>query len=160
MIEEMIHKELESWIVKIRHNLERNRSGYRTNASGTASKSLHVQSEGNKFRIRAVDYFPHTERGYDGKNPPAPINLPDKIYQWSKEKGIYFQSENNRFYFAMAVSKNIEERGTKLYQLGGTTEIYTDVINEGLPILEKKLNNEFSKQIKLIIDGRNNNFRI
>lgn len=156
MISEVVNRELSSWIERIQQNLERNRFGYRTNTSGTASKSLRVQHEKNRFRIKAVDYFPATERGYDGKNPPAPLNFQDKIYEWSKAKGIFFQSEANRISFAMAVSKSIEARGTKLYQSGGNKEIYTNVINEGLPLLEQKLRKEFSKQIKLIIDGRNN----
>ena len=155
MISEIINKELEGWIEKIRKNLENSKSGRRTNASCRASKSLRVVEDGNRFSIMAVDYFTHTERGYDGKNPPAPIDFAEKLFQWSKDKQIAFESDDMRMSFATLLAKRIKKRGTLLYQEGGTTEIYTDVIDEGLPILERKVKDGFSKQIKILLDERN-----
>lgn len=138
-MKEYILKELELWISQIRTNIDREGA----NASGNARRSLRVNVDGNKFQIVACDYFPMLESGYDGKNPPAPRNFSTIIEQWTRDKGMTFQDEEERKDVAGRIAYFIRENGTKLHRQGGRTSIYTDVIDAQLGGFKKRLKEQF-----------------
>lgn len=138
-MKEYILKELELWISQIRTNIDREGA----NASGKARRSLRVNLDGNKYQIVACDYFPMLESGYDGKNPPAPRNFSTIIEQWTRDKGMTFQDEEERKDVAGRIAYFIRENGTKLHRQGGRTSIYTDVIDAQLGGFKKRLKEQF-----------------
>lgn len=138
-MKEYILKELELWISQIRTNIDREGA----NASGKARRSLRVNVDGNKYQIVACDYFPMLESGYDGKNPPAPRNFSTIIEQWTRDKGMTFQDEEERKDVAGRIAYFIQENGTKLHRQGGRTSIYTDVIDAQLGGFKKRLKEQF-----------------
>lgn len=138
-MKEYILKELELWISQIRTNIDREGA----NASGKARRSLRVNVDGNKYQIVACDYFPMLESGYDGKNPPSPRNFSTIIEQWTRDKGMTFQDEEERKDVAGRIAYFIRENGTKLHRQGGRTSIYTDVIDAQLGGFKKRLKEQF-----------------
>lgn len=143
LMERYIKQELNEWIKRIRRNMDVEN----VNASKKAYKSLKVEVEGNVYKIIGVDYFEQIEKGYDGINPPAPSNFERVIFNWTKKKGIYFKSYNIRKKVARNFANSILEKGTRLYQEGGRTNIYSDVFDENIDKLKKGVTEKFKEFI-------------
>lgn len=123
MLTESIRKILDTenadFIGRIRDNLSR--TG--TNATMESSQSIHavISEEGARIinEIFAKPFFSVVETG----RKPTPDKKPSRemienITKWASVRG------NEDFVWAIAV--NINKKGTKLWQQGGRTDIYTD----------------------------------
>lgn len=123
MLTESIRKILDTenadFIGRIRDNLSR--TG--TNATMESSQSVHavISEEGARIinEIFAKPFFSVVETG----RKPTPDKKPSRemiesITKWASVRG------NEDFVWAIAV--NINKKGTKLWQQGGRTDIYTD----------------------------------
>lgn len=112
-------------------------------ATGSSAKSMRVNVtiENNKYilKITAKPYFMVLETG----RKPTPGVKPsrgmvDNIKEWLKAKG---KEES----LAWAISKSINEKGTKLWQQGGRRDVVTEPIDRMLPFIEKAILEDFAK---------------
>ena len=76
-----------------------------------------------------VSYFPAMERGRGPFKGGAERGLSERLYSWSKLKGISFQTDTQRWAFAYALARKINKEGTRLFKQGGRQDIYTPVVS-------------------------------
>jgi hypothetical protein len=76
-----------------------------------------------------VSYFPAMERGRGPFKGGAERGLSERLYSWSKLKGLSFQTDTQRWAFAYALARKINKEGTRLFKQGGRTDIYTPVVS-------------------------------
>ena len=144
-----------STIEQIKQNL----SSTGTTATGKTSTSLRysVTDNGNKATLRVVGkpFFAVVETG----RKPTPSFKPSKqfvasIQEWMDAKGKQGS--------AYAIAQSIHKHGSKLFQKGGRTDIYSNVINQNLTDkISLDLLNKFAQQFmtnvfKLFKDGSDN----
>lgn len=120
------------------------------NASGRTSASLRVEDRGSSV---AIVIGSETERtapagtlevgGGPGKRFPSFKGL---IYQWSKDKGISFDDERERWRFAVCTARKIEEEGTQRHK--SPVDIYSSVLNGVADKVRQTMFAEVTKRIK------------
>ncbi len=144
----------QSTVSQIRENL----SSTGTDASKKTSQSLRYEiisdSSTTSLRIIGKPFFAVVETG----RKPTPDYKPSKqfvasIREWLKAKG----GEEGAAY---AIARTIHQKGTKLYQQGGRTDIFSNVINDSLidkisADLLDKFADEFLKNVVATFNGNN-----
>lgn len=135
-LDEIMAKWAENVVNKIRENLDR--TG--TTASGRTKESIEYTVENGTLVITGRPFFRGVETGRPGGK--VPYNFTDIIRQWMKDKNIEGQfgnTESERRSAAYLIGQYIKANGTSLYRNGGREDIFTNVINEELPELEKEV---------------------
>lgn len=98
-----------------------------SNASGLTMRSLEVSTGGlfggTSGALLGSETFPKIEKG---TSPGTPISF-WQILKWVQYKGIASGDGAKRA--AGAITNSIRNKGTRTYQRGGRTDIYTDVVN-------------------------------
>ena len=144
----------QSTVSQIRENL----SATGTDASKKTSQSLRYEivsdSTTTSLRIIGKPFFAVVETG----RKTTPNYKPSKqfvasIREWLKAKG----GEEGAAY---AIARTIHQKGTKLYQKGGRTDIFSNVINDSLidkisADLLDKFADEFLKNVVASFNGNN-----
>lgn len=144
-----------STVDQIRDNL----SNTDTSATGKTAQSLkyEVVTSGDKTALRIIGkpFFAVVETG---RKPTPEYEKPskqfvDSIKEWIRAKG----GEEGAAY---AIAKNIHKKGTKLYQKGGRTDIFSNVINDSLidsisQDLLSKFADEFLNNVVATFNGNN-----
>jgi hypothetical protein len=69
------------------------------------------------------------ERGRGPFKGGAERGLSERLYSWSKLKGISFQTDTQRWAFSYALARKINKEGTRLFKQGGRQDIYTPVVS-------------------------------
>lgn len=128
MLEQEILSILERAVTTIRDKMEANNE----NASGRTSAGFKVIQTAGHIRLinDAAADIEQLEVGFRGQVPE------DIIYQWSLDKRIEFDNEQERRRFAYNVSKNINEEGTKRY--GDHVDIYSEAVREAIGEIKDK----------------------
>jgi hypothetical protein len=136
-----------------------NLSNTGTSASGKTANSLkyEVTTQGDKTTLRIIGkpFFAVVETG---RKPTPEYVKPSRqfvasIREWLKAKG----GEEGAAY---AIAKTIHQKGTKLYQEGGRTDIFSNVINDSLidkisQDLLSKFAEEFLQNVVATFNGNN-----
>lgn len=142
---ELLEQTLNDIVRDIRDNL----AATGTNASGRTSDSLAVEMYAGGGMVTGRPYFQSVEKG----TPPGPqpLNFPMIIRRWMDDKAAHGfnvpSDEREAMNMAFAISRKIQQRGSLLFRNGGRTDIYTDIINERMEELEKKLSIKYFQLI-------------
>lgn len=130
-----------STVEKIRQNLQ----STGTNATGKTSRSLRfeVTTDINTTTLKIIGrpFFNVVETG---RRDTPYFTKPSKefvasIQEWAKAKGVPGA--------AYAIAKSIHQKGTKLFQSGGRTDVYSNVVNQSLvDQISKDVLNKFSEE--------------
>lgn len=127
----LIFEDLGAQIVtQIKNNLQtKNLTGKGPSvASGKLLNSIRYVATDSRLEIWAEDYIYYLVYGRrPGKRPPT-----SAIREWIEVKGILSgEKEYKRQGLAFAIAKSIGEKGTLIYQKGGS-DLLSDVINDQL----------------------------
>lgn len=157
---EIVTDELQQMVVRIQDNIET--TG--TTASGRTAKSMYVKPLDYGAVLFARKYFGGLETGRPAGGVPKGFNA--IIKQWIIDKGIsitqipykrkasnnwqpkYTEGERSLNLAAGAIAFNIKEKGTKLHQLGGRADIYSNELDITVSKIKKRLASEVISQIK------------
>lgn len=98
------------------------------NASGKLYDSIRYEVNNGKLQVFGFDYVYYLQYGRKpGKFPPK-----DAIKQWIRDKGILSNpSESELNSLAFLISRKIAEKGTTVWEQGGS-DLVSAVVNESL----------------------------
>lgn len=117
------------------------------NASGRTRASFQVRNLGNSIQLI----------GGGSKTAPVgtleigrvaglvPKGFTDILTQWSKDKGLTFDSESDRRSFAYLLGRKIAREGTNRHKQH--EEIYSQIVRETQDDLNTAIREELSKQV-------------
>ena len=114
-------------------------------ASGKTAASLNVMAEADFVSLLGRKAIGTLETGR--KAGPVPKNFYLIIKQWSKDKGLTFESESQRGTFAYFVAKKIAEEGTDLFIQGGRNDIYSNEIPVTINKIAERITERFTMEI-------------
>lgn len=120
------------------------------NASGRTSASLRVEDRGSSI---ALVIGSETERTApaeslevgEGPGMREPT-FKSIIYQWSKDKGISFDDERERWRFAVCTARKIEREGTQRHK--SPVDIYSSILNGVAEKVRQTMFAEVTQRIK------------
>lgn len=137
----------ESLVEKIQNNL----SSSGTNATGRTSAGLEfkINEEGSvtTIEVLANPFTGVVETGRKetpDKKPSA--GMIENLKEWTAARGIDEKA-------VWGIATNINKEGTKLYQKGGRTDIYTEPFNEYLKTLQGGILEGVVTEFTSIING-------
>lgn len=116
--EQAISDLLEYYAIEIKRNfVDQN-----VNATGRTSRSIEIDADGSEGNLLAGEAIRETEEGTAPKSEGGGISLA-AAQLWIDVK----PAEINVY----ALYNRINKKGTRLFEEGGRTSIFTDVINNG-----------------------------
>lgn len=123
--------------------IQRDMASTGTNATGKTSESLNyeVKEEGGRITLSILGrpYTALIEPGRGPRKSSQSSNLASNILEWMQAKGVGQDlTAKQQINLARFLTLRINQRGTKLYQKGGRTDIYTEPFNN----MVEKLNQE------------------
>lgn len=114
-------------------------------ASGKTAERMEVQTERTERRTSVTLIGrPHFETLETG-NPPAvrPVReFRDILYQWSKDKGIPFKVDRERWWFAYRQAIKINEQGDRQFRSGKRADVYSTAAQESADAINEAINKE------------------
>lgn len=126
--------------------------------SGRSVASLQIEVKDSKGNLSGDKQWETMQRGRrPGK---VPSNFREIIKNWVRAKGINIQPRIGQSQkqaiesFSYLVTRNIMQKGTKLYRDKGYNDIYDTLLEEEI----KKLTNETALVLELEVDKINDNF--
>lgn len=165
--------ELETEIVRILQDaaaqIQANMAAQGVNASGRTSASIHVREYDGGFQLVGGHEGDHTIDTVRGGSmvvrDTAPIStlevgrqggkIPNGFYhilrQWSKDKGINFDTERERSTFAYFLSKKIAREGTDRHT--ANIDVYTTPTEQAIERIKAAAAAEVSRQVRAAIGG-------
>lgn len=127
-------------------------------SSGRSVASLQIEVKDSKGNLSGDKQWETMQRGrHPGK---VPSNFREIIKNWVRAKGINIQPRIGQSQkqviesFSYLVTRNIMQKGTKLYRDKGYNDIYDTLLEEEI----KKLTNETASVLELEVDKINDNF--
>jgi len=103
--------------------------------SGKTEQSIHEDVANSTLIVWGRQDFQNIEKGVSPQEASR-LNftqLKSNIYEWSKFLPLSFANNKKRYSFAWNVSNKIVQFGSKLYQSGGRSDIYS---NEFQPLYD------------------------
>lgn len=143
-IEDIITEWAENVIEKIRKNLD----DTNTTASGNSKRSLELVHTDTGFQIVGRPYFRSVEEGRPAGK--VPYRFQDILYDWAEAKGIlknFGENESKQRSALYMVGQFIKTHGTKLWNDGPRTDIYSDVLETELPKLFNQIEGRILEDI-------------
>lgn len=139
-IEIYIKERLELLREQIKANMEREGE----NASGRTSRSIVVESDGGITRLvgggEGCAPLATLESGYKGA-----VSF-GRLFQWSKDKGISFDSDKERRKFTFLLRRKIAKEGTRRYSKH--VDVYTTPVAEAVDEIVARCGDIIIEQIK------------
>lgn len=144
----MLTNELEIYVKErlelLREQIKANMEREGENASGRTSRSIVVESDEGVTRLvgGGEDCAPLAtlESGYKGA-----VSF-SRLFQWSKDKGIAFDSDRERRKFTFLLQRKIARDGTRRYNKH--VDIYTTPVVEAVDEIVAKCGDIIIEQIK------------
>lgn len=127
-------------------------------SSGRSVASLQIEVKDSKGILSGDKQWETMQRGRRPGNVPS--NFREIIKNWVRQKGISIQPRGGQSQkqaiesFSYLVTRNIMQKGTKLYRDKGYNDIYDTLLEEEI----KKLTNETTSVLELEVDKINDKF--
>lgn len=135
-----VSKRLSELQMSIRSNMLREGE----NASGRTSRSIEVESREDAISLvgggEGCAPLQTLESGSKGWVPFS------KLFQWSKDKGIDFESDKERRRFTFLLRRKIAREGTARYRRH--VDVYTTEVENAINDIVEKCGNIIIEQIK------------
>lgn len=142
----LTHADIIAELEKLRDNIIQAIESNGLRASGRTQRSMSIKQEGNKIGLYSDrPFFPALETGssnWTGKTGVrcSFIEFKGIIKQWAMDKGLPFKNDDK---VIAAVAMSIIKHGTKTYQQGGRSDIYSPYIIEAFMNISDKLHTLF-----------------
>lgn len=157
-IDNILNKHGAKMVQDIRDNIVS--SGENTSGKTAESVRYEVKSFGGKSTLSVIGgraFFPTVEKGSKPSTKKPSPEMIESLSDWAKKKGIQGRDKKGRFItatsLAWAQAITILRDGSKLYQLGGRRDIYTNVKNEALqPMIDEIRKAEKDYVLKSLIN--------
>lgn len=135
-----INDVLAQWCEDVINQIKTNLDTTGTTASGKTKDSLGYVVNDGELVIYGRKFFQGVETGRPAGK--VPYNFQDILFDWASAKGIlsnFGDTISKQKSALWLVGQFIKNNGTKLYRNGGREDIYSNVIKDALPELNKKL---------------------
>lgn len=144
----MLTDELETYVKErlelLREHIKANMEREGENASGRTSRSIVVESDEGITRLvgggEGCATLATLESGYKGA-----VSF-GRLFQWSKDKGIEFDSDKERRKFTFLLKRKIAKEGTRRYNKH--VDIYTTPVAEAVDEIVARCGEIIIEQIK------------
>lgn len=137
---ENLNEILLKWGEHVAERIKTNLDTTNTTASGKTKQSVEVVVGDGELTIYGRPFFQGVETGRGAGK--IPYKFTDIIRQWMTDKGIedrFGDKEWQKRNAAYLIAQKIKNEGSRLYRNGGRDDIYTNVLDEELPELEKQI---------------------
>lgn len=154
-----VRKEIAGILENARADIQANLEAEGVNASGRTSNSLQVEVYADGVRLFSDGSGAPIQTTEFGRRAGAiPSNFTDIIEQWSRDKGISFDTDKERRAFASAVAwGKIRMRGygrPSPSDHGSALEtIYTPVVDKYIPQIKKAVKSGILLDVHSIVKG-------
>lgn len=139
-LEKYVKERLELLREQIKANMEREGE----NASGRTSRSIVVESDEGITRLvgggEGCAPLATLESGYKGD-----VSF-SRLFQWSKDKGIEFDSDKERRKFTFLLKRKIAKEGTQRYRKH--VDVYTTPVEQAVDEIVARCGDIILEQIK------------
>lgn len=157
-IDDKIQKLLTLHLGNIKVGISKRMATLGRSASGSSVASLDVEVSGNNGILSGGKQWEVMQRGRGpGK---VPSNFREVIKNWVRARGINIQPKGEQTQeqaiesFSYLVTRNIMQKGTKLYRDNGYNDIYDTLLKEEV----EKLSNGVSSVFELEVNSINDKF--
>lgn len=145
-------------LAQTRNEILANMSSEGVNASGRTSESLRVEDRGGSI----VLVIGGDESKYGRTAPLDTLQIGSRpglrgdwfksvIVQWTRDKGMTFESESHRWAVSTIIARNIEESGTARYKSPIVT--YSDVVEKTKANIQSLLYKDIENAISITIQS-------
>lgn len=143
-INEELRNYVQSRLNELRTSIQANMLREGENASGRTSRSIQVESmEDVMSLVGGGDGCAPLQTLESGSKGWVPFS---KLFQWSKDKGIDFESEKDRRRFTFLLRRKIAREGTERYRRH--VDVYTTEVENAINEIVEKCGNIILEQIK------------
>lgn len=132
MIEDILEKHGAKMVEDIRDNIVS--SGENTSGKTAASVQYRVEAKEGKSILTVVggrQFFPTVETGSKPSTKNPSPEMVESLKEWAEKKGLAVSP--------WGAAVNILKHGSKLWQLGGRSDIYTNVKQAAIDPLIKEI---------------------
>lgn len=157
-IENKVNKLLTLHLGNIKVGISQRMTSLGRSASGSSVASLEVEVDNGEGILSGGKQWETMQRGRGpGK---VPSNFREVIKNWVRAKGISVQPRGKQTQeqaiesFSYLVTRNIMQKGTKLYRDKGYNDIYDTLLEEEI----EKLSAETSSVFELEVNNINDNY--
>lgn len=137
VIDSVSHAIVVEELEKLRQRIVANIASSGSNASGRTAKSLHVETDQDKYALYGRGYFGALETGR--KEGKVALNFTEIITEWVNDKGWAFESVKDKMQTIQAICWKIRREGTKLHRSGGRNDIYSQEIPATIEAIKDRL---------------------
>nr|DAO00058.1 MAG TPA: hypothetical protein [Caudoviricetes sp.] len=155
-IDEKIQKLLTLHLGNIKVGISQRMTALGRNASGSSVASLDVNVSGNNGILFGGKQW---ETMQHGRGPgKVPSNFREVIKNWVRAKGINIKPKGKQTQeqaiesFSYLVTRNIMQKGTKLYRYKGYNDIYDTLLKEEIEKLSDDISTVFELEVNSIND--------
>jgi len=137
---ENLNEILLKWGEHVAERIKTNLDTTNTTASGKTKQSVEVVVGDGELTIYGRPFFQGVETGRGAGK--IPYKFTDIIRQWMTDKGIedrFGDKEWQKRNASYMIAQKIKNEGSRLFRNGGRDDIYTNVLDEELPELEKQI---------------------
>lgn len=131
-------------LMQARDEIRANMQTQNINASGRTSSALQVRQVGSRLELVKVagENAPFQTLQYGRAGGKVPAGFYYIIKQWTRDKGLSFDSETDRGTFAYFTARKIAREGTRRHETPNT-QVYSEPI--------KKASEEIGKEVRQYI---------
>ena len=124
--------EIERVLLDVRDEIRAKMASEGVNASGRTSAGMQVQryESGVRLVLTGEDVAPLATLEVGRAGGKVPRGFADIIEQWSRDKGLAFQTEGDRRSFAYLTARKIAREGTERHK--SPIDVYSEAVQNGL----------------------------
>lgn len=146
-----------SILTQARDEIRANMQAQNINASGRTSAALQVRQNGSRIELvkEAGDNAPFQTLQYGRASGKVPAGFYYIIKQWTRDKGLQFDTESKRGTFAYFVARKIAREGTKRHETPNT-QVYSEPIKKAVETVSQDVRRYILQSVQTTIKA---NFR-
>lgn len=144
-------------LTQARDEIRANMQTQNINASGRTSAALQVRQNGSRLELVKVagDNAPFQTLQYGREGGKVPAGFYYIIKQWTRDKGLQFDTESQRGTFAYFTARKIAREGTKRHETPNT-QVYSEPIKKAVEAVSQEVRRYILQGVQTTIKA---NFR-
>lgn len=129
-----------SILTQARDEIRANMQTQNINASGRTSAALQVRQNGSRIELVKVagENAPFQTLQYGRAGGKVPAGFYYIIKQWTRDKGLQFDTESKRGTFAYFVARKIAREGTRRHEMPNT-QVYSEPIKKAVDTVSQEV---------------------
>lgn len=144
-------------LTQARDEIRANMQTHNINASGRTSSALQVRQNGSRIELVKVagENAPFQTLQYGRAGGKVPAGFYYIIKQWTRDKGLPFDTETERGTFAYFVARKIAREGTSRHETPDT-QVYSEPIKKAVEAVGQEVRRYILQSVQATIKA---NFR-